>query len=141
MAVARIQTIEDLMTRNVHVVAPHTRLSTIARMLHDNQVTALPVLDPAGVVVGMVSGADIVARVAAGDLTGSETAATLMSRAPAAARPEMTAPAAIRLLVRHGLSQVVVVDGEDRLRGIVSLADLLGGEIGNYGSPPQERDP
>jgi CBS domain-containing protein len=39
--------------------------------------------------------------------------------------PEATVPMAARLLARHGIKRLPVVDGQGRLVGIVSRADLL----------------
>lgn len=120
----------DVMTRNVHVVAPYTRLRTIARVLSDNQVSAVPVLDAAGVVLGMVSAVDIVARMADGGFDEEEMAGNLMSKPVAVADPDMTVDAAIRLMVDKRLRQMPVVDANGRLRGIVSRGDLLKREAG-----------
>jgi CBS domain-containing protein len=52
-------TAADIMTREVATVRPATRVAEIARMLAERHVSALPVCDEAGSLVGIVSEGDI----------------------------------------------------------------------------------
>ena len=52
----------DIMTRAVVSVAPETPIPEIARLLHDHNVSAVPVVDRAGAPVGMVSEGDLIGR-------------------------------------------------------------------------------
>ncbi|MFE9804000.1 CBS domain-containing protein [Streptomyces goshikiensis] len=50
------------MTRNVATASPEASLKTVARMLKDNGVSALPVVDTRHHPIGIVSEADLLRR-------------------------------------------------------------------------------
>lgn len=51
---------EDLMTRDVSVVRPETPLRDAVRIMAERQVTGLPVVNDAGVLIGMITEGDLV---------------------------------------------------------------------------------
>jgi CBS-domain-containing membrane protein len=63
-------------------------------------------------------------RVARAKAAG-RTAAEVMSAPVITVDPDATVPMAAKLLARHGIKRLPVVDGQRRLVGIVSRADLL----------------
>lgn len=121
-----VAVLSDVMTRNVHVVAPFTTVKTVARLLTENQVGALPVVDTAGFVVGVVSEADLVARVAVVPGTGTGTTAAGVMTSPAViAPPDLPVRKAAQLMYKRQVRHLPVVDENGRLQGIVSRGDLL----------------
>src|SRR5215510_14635032 len=52
----------DLMVRDVVTVKPETDVASAIKLLIEHDISALPVVDDAGTVVGMVSEADLVRR-------------------------------------------------------------------------------
>src|SRR5271165_6449467 len=52
----------DVMTAKVVSVTRHVSYKQIAQLLHEHQLTALPVLDPDGRVTGVVSEADLLRK-------------------------------------------------------------------------------
>ena len=52
----------QIMTRNVRTVTPDTPAQAVARLLLDNAISAVPVIDPSGIPLGVVSEADFVRR-------------------------------------------------------------------------------
>ena len=118
--------LEDVMNRSVHVVAPFTSVKTVARTLTENQVGALPVVDGAGVVVGLVSEADLVARIALAPESGTGVTAAGVMSAPAITAPaDLPVRQAAELMHRRRIRHLPVVDDNGRLLGIVSRGDLL----------------
>ncbi|MFE6933999.1 CBS domain-containing protein [Streptomyces sp. NPDC057699] len=133
--------VSDVMTRTVVAVGLDARFKEIVTAIDQWQVTAVPVLEGEGRVVGVVSEADLLPKeeLREEDATmigqrdrltdyakaGALTARDLMS-SPAVTVPlDATLPEAARLLARHGIKRLPVVDGEGVLKGIVSRADLL----------------
>ncbi|WP_405392510.1 CBS domain-containing protein [Streptomyces sp. NBC_01102] len=133
--------VSDVMTRTVVAVGLDARFKEIVAAVNQWQVTAVPVLEGEGRVVGIVSEADLLAKEELHDedatmigqrdrLTdyakaGAVTARELMS-APAVTVPaDATLPEAARLMAHHGIKRLPVVDGQGVLKGIVSRADLL----------------
>ncbi|MFE7548732.1 CBS domain-containing protein [Streptomyces gardneri] len=140
----RHRTIVRLMTREVVSVRGDTPFKEIVRTLSQNRVTAVPVVDGEGRVVGVVSEGDLLRKTAdqaaapdglpaVPDLEARERAKAegtraeeLMSAPAVCARPDWTVAEAARLMEVQRVKRLVVVDGDDRLLGIVSRRDLLG---------------
>lgn len=145
----------DLMTPDVVTVPPETPVLTIARMLADRGISAAPVVDPQGQLLGIVTEADLIRRLAgeedkpagwfAGLFASPEhdaaryarthgvTARDVMTADVVAVDPDMLASAVAHLLEERGIRRVMVTQ-EGRLKGIVSRADLLRALV----APPQE---
>ncbi|MFE7210469.1 CBS domain-containing protein [Streptomyces sp. NPDC057611] len=138
----RHRTVEDLMTRGVVRVRRDTPFKQVARVLADNEVTAVPVVDELDRPVGVVSEADLLRTVAgrpdpAGLLSGTRaedaghggsaagTAEDLMTAPAVCARPEWTVVEAARLMDGHRVKRLPVVDEGGTLVGVVSRGDLL----------------
>jgi CBS domain-containing protein len=108
-----------------------------------HRVSALPVVDDQGRVLGVVSEADLLLkeecpdpdadlalvwtrrRRAEHDKAAAAVARDLMTVAVVSVGPHAGVAEAARLLHRHGVKRLPVVDREGRLLGIVSRADLL----------------
>lgn len=136
-------TVAEVMTRNVISVTPQAPFRRVVELLRANRVSALPVVDAEMRPVGIVSEDDVLARERARHpLVGDGPA---VRRAPAGERARidgatagslMTAPVvtvdataplslAARRLHDRGVRRLVVVDGQGRLAGVLSRADLL----------------
>ncbi|MFB7917140.1 CBS domain-containing protein [Streptomyces sp. NPDC056061] len=134
-------TVDDVMTRNVITVSPSAEFREIVAVMERWKVTAVPVVDGDGRVVGIVSEADLLPKEEfhehliglieqmehLGDSAkaGSVRAEELMTRPVISARPGMLLPHAARLMAVHRVKSLPVVDDDGALRGIVSRADLL----------------
>jgi CBS domain-containing protein len=136
--------VREVMTRDVVSVAPGTPLKEVAAILVERGVSGLPVCDPEGRVLGVVSEADILfkergpterRRGALAWLADGEDAAALAKTTARTAGEAMTAPAitiapsrtvsgAARLMLEHGVNRLPVVKG-GALAGIVTRADLV----------------
>ncbi|MER5796532.1 CBS domain-containing protein [Streptomyces sp. NPDC001980] len=133
--------VNDVMTRTVLALRHGAAFKGIVKALQQWQVSAAPVLDDDGRVVGVVSEADLLRKEEACigapvdyghirpelDLARapSVTAAALMTCPAVTVRPEATLPEAARTMARHGVKRLPVVDADGLLRGVVSRADLL----------------
>ena len=140
----------NVMRRTVVAVTRDTRLREIARILLDHRISAVPVLDLSGKVIGIISEGDLIGRdnaaerearrdwwltlLAEGEALNPEFLATLrdldrtaqdVMSAPVVTVDEMTEVRGIaRLLADRNIKRVPVVrDG--KAVGIVSRADLL----------------
>lgn len=136
----------DVMVKEVVTVAPDTRVEDIADTLITHHISAVPVVDAAGAVVGIVSEGDLMRRTETGTeprrswwlrlLTANEVlekefikaharrAAELMSRPVISVAPDTPLGDIAALLERRRIKRVPVVDN-GRLVGIVSRADLV----------------
>lgn len=136
------RTVEDVMTKTVVVVPESARYKEIVRLMDEHRVTALPVLDEAGTLRGIVSEADLLlkeeypppnedrphirprARRDRGKASGA-TARELMTRLVFTVEPSATLARAARLMHKHRVKRLPVVDQSGKLVGIVSRSDLL----------------
>jgi CBS domain-containing protein len=131
------------MTPEVVTVGEQASFKEIAATMAERRVSALPVLDEGGRVAGIVSEADLLLKEelregpAGGRLfqghrqrvqrakAAGATAAELMTAPAVTVGPDATVTEAARLLHRHGIKRLPVVDPAGPLLGIVSRADLL----------------
>ena len=134
--------VKDAMTTQVIWVEQDTPYAAIAAALREYRVSAFPVLDQAGQVIGVVSESDLLAKLALGGgedqtaITGilhqhqmekarAVTAADLMTSPAATVAPDETLEQAARLMYQRKVKRLPVVDADNRLAGIVSRADVL----------------
>jgi CBS domain-containing protein len=131
------------MSREVITVEKQTPFKEIAQLMADVQISAVPVLDTDGRVVGIVSEADLLLkeeypqgppggwlfegrhRRQARAKAAGDTAVELMTAPAITVGPDATVAEAARLLHRHQIKRLPVVDPAGPLVGIVSRADLL----------------
>ncbi|MER5781649.1 CBS domain-containing protein [Streptomyces mobaraensis] len=110
----------EIMTSPVARARPDTPFEGLVRLLRRRGVSGVPVLDPDDKVVGVVSEKDLARHRKRGG-----TAAELMSSPALTVHPEQRAADAARVMDRHRVNRLPVVDEEDRLIGIVTRGDLL----------------
>jgi CBS domain-containing protein len=53
-------TARDIMTTNIHTVTPEMSIDDLARAFVEKKVSTLPVIDAAGILVGIVSATDLI---------------------------------------------------------------------------------
>lgn len=130
-------TVSDVMTHTVVAVGRDASFKEIVALIDQWKVSALPVLEGEGRVVGVVSEADLLAK--EGVKGGGEQAFDPVARAKAeglTAGELMSAPAitvhadasvaeAARIMARRRVKRLPVVDAVGMLQGVVSRSDLL----------------
>ena len=138
----------DIMTIDVETISPETSMQDIVRSLMARNISAVPVVDGKGEVVGIVSEGDLIRRQEIGTdahpswwlgwlLSVEELAERYAKAHGLQARELMTTPVIsveedtpiariAELFEDHGIKRVPVVR-EGKLVGIVSRADLLRG--------------
>jgi CBS domain-containing protein len=134
--------IENVMTRDVATIGPEAEFQDIVALLDARRISAVPVVDDEGRILGIVSEADLLrARVDKAEdahiLSGLRRLTYLHSKGDGhTARDLMTAPVVgvgpsestlrgARLMDRHHVKRLPVTDTGGRLVGIVSRCDLL----------------
>ena len=136
--------VKDVMTTQVDWVEQDTPFAAIAAALRQFRVSAFPVVDDVGEVIGVVSESDLLAKLALGGgedrmpgmITGilrqhemekarGLTAVDVMSSPPVTVMPEDTVEHAAKLMYLRKVKRLPVVDADGRLAGIVTRADVL----------------
>ena len=132
--------VKEVMTTRVIWVKKDATFREMAVALRDHRVSAFPVIDEDGKVIGVVSEADMLNKEALGDEPGlfggilhrrdqakarGITAGDLMTTAVVAVRPDDTVERAARLMYDRGVKRLPVTDAQGHLVGIISRADVL----------------
>ncbi len=138
--------IQDIMTRAPITVKSSSSIADAARLLLDNYISGLPVVDDNGAIVGIVSEGDFLRRgeldterrrsafleffVSPGRLADEYVHAygrligEVMTSPVKTISPQALVSEAVETMERDGINRLPVVDGE-KLVGIVTRSDLL----------------
>ncbi|MBL8956509.1 MAG: CBS domain-containing protein [Myxococcaceae bacterium] len=100
---------------------PVTRLH---ELMVDENVGAVPVVDDAGMPVGIVTRSDLLEEDGEDD-AAEVTASDLMRRAPTTIAPGTPISEAARIMARQRVHHLLVVDLEGRLTGLLSTFDVV----------------
>ncbi|MDX3696792.1 CBS domain-containing protein [Streptomyces europaeiscabiei] len=133
--------VSDVMTHTVAAVGRRATFKEIVQLMQDRKVSALPVIEGDGRVVGVVSEADLLPKeefrdsdpdrytqlLRLSDLAkaGGVTAEELMTSPALTVRPDATLAQAARTMARARVKRLPVVDAVGMLEGVVARADLL----------------
>jgi CBS domain-containing protein len=133
--------VKDVMTTQVVAVKRGASFKEMAAALRQYRVSAFPVVDDDGKVIGVVSEADMLAKEAlngdhGGAITallhrreqekaGGLTAGDLMTHPAVTARPEDSVQLAARLMYTLRVKRLPVINTGGQLVGIISRTDVL----------------
>jgi len=119
-----MQQIKDVMTRDVETIAVDATLQEAANKMATADVGPLPVIE-GGRVVGMCTDRDLVVWAAgAGGDTRTTTVGNIMTTAVDSCSEDDDVREVARLMQEKQHKRLVVLDPNQQLVGIVSLADL-----------------
>ncbi len=141
------RTAQDIMNPQVRTIGPEQSLRDAAQLLVETQLRNLPVVDASGVVLGMITRADLLQALRVSPLINVEassdtqplTRPTVLPELPAQLQPvsTYTNPAVVTaeeqtplvdvidLLITSPVKRVIIVDRERRVRGVISDVDIL----------------
>ena len=118
----------EIMSRDPRCVTPDASVREAARLMKDEDVGVLPVVEADGKdkrLVGMVTDRDIVLRVVAeGKDVQSSTVGEVASRDLVTVDPQQDLDEALRLMAQHQVRRLPVVEEDGRLVGILAQADV-----------------
>lgn len=140
---------KDIMVTEVLTVKQHATIKEIARVLIDNRISGVPVVDEAGHLMGMVTEGDLLHKETnprlpdAVNILGAiiyyhgieqynedfkkmmaSQALNIMTEKVITVTPEEEVPEIAKLMLAHGIKRVPVMEGE-RIIGIISRADIV----------------
>ena len=144
--------VSEIMDTDPTTVSPETSVQDVVSALRENELPGVPVVDPDGSVVGIVTETDLVLPDKDGDLhiphyinlfggtvfleplsrfegrlrkAFAANAADMMTRDPDTVGPDTTVRAAARLIHESGHNRLPVVE-DGKLVGVVTRVDVLG---------------
>ena len=134
--------VRDVMTSPAITVRPETDFKEVVRLMHHHRISAMPVVDDRGAMVGIVTHADLLvkqsraglerrmrlrshlSRVGSGKAAGM-TARQMMMSPVRCARSDLALDDAAQLLQTHHIKHLPVLDETGHLVGMVSRGDVL----------------
>jgi CBS domain-containing protein len=119
--------IQDVMTRNPRCVTPDTLAREAARLMKDEDVGVVPVVDGDGrQLVGVITDRDIALRIVAEGRTGDTMVRDVMSSdSLATCSPDGDLDEVMSLMAEEQVRRIPIVDERGALVGIVSQADVV----------------
>ncbi|HEV1998288.1 MAG TPA: CBS domain-containing protein [Candidatus Dormibacteraeota bacterium] len=134
--------VADAMTSPVLTVDPETRIGEVARLLVDNQLSGLPVVDVLGHVLGVITEADLLPKEEDSPLNApgrfespqgrklrakreAVTARQAMTPRAISVDPACTLRNAARIMDSRRIRRLVVVDEDKGLVGVISRRDIV----------------
>jgi CBS domain-containing protein len=116
----------DIMTTDPTCCVAGDPVTKAAEVMKKEDVGAVPVVDDAASkkLVGIITDRDIVLNVVADGKSLDTPVETAMTRNPVTCRPDDAVQHAMDRMSQHQVRRIPVVDGKDRVVGIISQADL-----------------
>lgn len=115
----------EIMTRNVKSVQLDSSLREVARIMKDEDCGVVPVVDKQGRLRGLITDRDLVIRtLAEGRPPDNMVARDIMTDDVEVVTPDENIHSIIALMGRRQVRRVPVVERDDRLVGIISMADI-----------------
>ncbi|MGW0750502.1 CBS domain-containing protein [Streptomyces sp. NPDC002587] len=131
-------TVSDVMTHTAVAIGREASYKEIVELMHQWKVSAVPVLEGEGRVVGVVSEADLLPKeefrrddprlpdqLEEASKAGGVLAEELMSSPAVTVHADATLAEAARIMARRHVKRLPVVNGVGMLEGVVSRSDLL----------------
>lgn len=138
--IADIVPVADIMKRDVKCAARDLDAAALVRLMVQNRIGCVPVIDEAGYPVGMVTKLDLVEQLLDMDPPADQaTAYELMMPIAMTLGPHATVAHAAALMAFEDIHHVAIVDDVGTLIGIVSSMDVVRWLADNdgYKKPPR----
>jgi CBS domain-containing protein len=132
------QRVQDVMTKDPGTVEASAPIVQAAEIMLREDVGSVPILED-GRLAGMLTDRDIVLRVVAeGRDARTITCAEIASRQLATIDPRQPLEEALRLMGRHQVRRLPVVEEDGKLVGIVAQADIARADPAEAGRMVEE---
>ena len=120
--VEQIKRADELIIRDVVTASPDQTVREVDRMMEREGVSGAPVIDEDDTVLGIISGTDIRPYLEVGEYDAVREA---MTDEVVTAGEDVTAREALQLMYEHKIERAPIVDDDDRLTGLVTMAGVL----------------
>ena len=117
--------ISEVMTQRPRAVTARTTVREAARLMDEEDVGSLPVVDEAERLIGIVTDRDVAVRVVARGLDSDTTVVgDVATRDVAALTPEHDLDDALRVMAKEQVRRLPIVIRENQLVGMLAQADV-----------------
>lgn len=118
--------VQEIMTPSVRTCDRSATLAEAAMIMWHSDCGIVPVVEPGGKTVGVITDRDICMAAATRTLgVGEIRVGDVMTGQLFTCRPEDSIRKALQSMAHHKVRRLAVVDGEGRLAGILSINDLV----------------
>lgn len=116
--------VKDIMTKDVIIANSNDSVLTVAKLMKHHNIGAIPVVENAEKVLGMITDRDIVLSIADYNFDPANTDVTkLMSNKVYSVRPNADLSSALALMKKQQIRRLPVIE-EERLVGMLSIGDI-----------------
>jgi IMP dehydrogenase len=120
--IEQIKQADELIIREVVTASPEQTIREVDQMMNEAGVSGAPVVDGEDNVLGIISGTDIRPYLEVGDRDEVREA---MTDEVITAGEDVTPREALELMYEHKIERVPIVDEDDRLLGLMTMAGIL----------------
>jgi CBS domain-containing protein len=118
--------VRDIMTQDVRSCGPETNLAEAAAHFWEGDFGILPVVEPGGEVIGVVTDRDVcIAAGTKGNPVSEIRVSEVMAESPVTCTPWDDVEDALARMGAAKVRRLPVVDDDDRLLGMLSLNDIV----------------
>lgn len=116
--------VKDIMTKDVVIADSNDNVLTVAKLMKHHNIGAIPVVENAEKVLGMITDRDIVLSIADYNFDPANTDVTkLMSNKVYSVRPDADLSSALALMKKQQIRRLPVIE-EEKLVGMLSIGDI-----------------
>jgi len=119
-----VRRVEDFMNSSVITVSEDTSVQQIARIMVDNSISSMMVVDQQEQLIGIITEKDIVQRVVAQGVNGELKAIDIMTKKPHIISRNDYYYEVLSAFYKNGVKHLPVVE-DNRLVGVVTLSNLI----------------
>ena len=118
--VRRVKRAENVVIEDPYTINAESDVSGAERVMSEKGVSGLPVLNSSGKVVGIITRRDILFTE-----EKNKKVSDAMTKKVITGSPKITLPAAKKILFAHRIEKLPLVDRVGKLRGLITLKDIL----------------
>jgi len=115
---------KDVMSKKVISVNQDTTAIELAKILYENRISGVPVVDEKGCLVGVVSEKDLLSIIFSGNISTTKVS-EIMTKNPISFTPETDLDKISLTISERGFRRVIIVDNKNKVVGIVSRHDII----------------
>lgn len=118
-------TVSSVMSKNIYSLNENRTVADAARVMKETKTGSILVVNPQGVIVGVVTERDLVYKVLAEGRDAQTRLKDIMTRDIKTVKPSSTLAEAAKIMIEMEVRHIPVVDEAGRPVGILSIRDLI----------------
>ncbi len=117
--------VKEIMTKNVITVTPKTSTEVCAKLLIENRIGSVVVVDNGGKTLGIITKENIIEVIAKNKRVEDVSAEKAMSSPLITASPSLTIIQAMQTMFKEGIRHLVITNPEGKVVGICTDTDVF----------------